>query len=100
MELNLVHCRTHPLKLLMRARSLLFDTDLHFGEYDFAQGRLLLRENSEYQLSALEKGCIASKSMPDETGFVPVCWFKKIKSSEHKYTQIIDSISESNSGVS
>jgi len=74
--------------------SLLFDTNLNVGYYDFKKRTILLQPNSEFHLIKENKECIAKEFMTQQNGFVPLCRFKKIKTSEKEFNKLISKIGE------
>jgi MoaA/NifB/PqqE/SkfB family radical SAM enzyme len=74
--------------------SLLFDTDLNIGIYDFSKKTVLLNDNSEYFLAKTQHSCIAKDFTPQEEGFVNICRFKKIQNWERRYQSLIEKIEE------
>lgn len=74
--------------------SLLFDTNLNVGYYNSERAIILLQPNSEFHIIKENKECIAKKFTTQQNGFVTLCRFKKIETSEKKFNRLISRIGE------
>jgi MoaA/NifB/PqqE/SkfB family radical SAM enzyme len=74
--------------------SLLFDTDLNVGIYDFNKKTILVRPGSELYLIRTQKSCIAKDFIVQQDGFINICRFKKIENNDKLYGDIIRKIRE------
>ena len=74
--------------------SLLFDKNLNVGYYDSERAIILPQPNSEFHIIKENKECIAKKFTTQQNGFVTLCRFKKIETSEKKFNRLISRIGE------
>jgi len=74
--------------------SIVFDTNLNVGTYDFGKKIIKMRKNSEFYRIKDKKSCIAKDFMAQQEEFTSICRFKKVQNDNKRYENLILKIKE------